>query len=378
MLTQAIAILQDLVAIPSVPGAHNDAIVTHVADLLRRHGARVQIVPSPISGENGIVASVGPDVGGGLVLSGHLDVVSTEGQHWTGDPFTLRNDGVRLFGRGTTDMKGFVACALALMTMQAADRMTRPIHLFLSADEESTCRSVESLVQHAIAHLPPVRGVIVGEPTAMRVANQHKSAVTFLVEVSGKPIHASMADQGVSAITVAAQLVAWLDGLMQRNAAAAVEQGPFLPNFSTHTVGTIAGGSSRNTVAESCSFQWDARLMPGDDAEDLEKDFAAQLAGLTCGGRDVAAEIGVNLTREAFFPALQPDADNPILSEALALCGATSPSTVPYATEAGIIQQAGFKVIVCGPGDAACAHIADEYVEIEQLRQCLDLLQRLA
>lgn len=377
MLTQAIATLANLVAIPSVPGQRNAEIVAHVSELLKKHGARVQIVPSPINGENGIVASIGPDVAGGVVLSGHLDVVSTEGQIWTGDPFTLRRGGERLFGRGTTDMKGFVACALTLMTAQAGARLDRPLHLFLSADEESTCRSVESLVQHATAHLPPVRGVIVGEPTQMQVANQHKGAVTFLVEVTGRPIHASMADQGISAITVAAQLVNWLDEMMQTNAAAADATGPYVPNFSTHTVGTISGGTSNNTVAESCRFQWDARLMPGDEADDLVAAFNARLASLTCCGRNVADEITVRLTREAFFPALLPVADSGFLAEILSARGANVPSTVPYGTEAGIIQQAGFEVIVCGPGNANCAHIADEFVEMAQLKQCLDLLGRM-
>lgn len=362
---------------PTVAGASNVQAVSYVRHQLQAVGARVSVVKSPMDVGEVIVASIGPDVPGGLIFSGHLDVVSVEGQNWISDPFKMRKCDDKLFGRGTTDMKGFVACAISTMQSMAHLPLRRPIHLFLSADEETTCQSVNSLIAHAKTELPPARGVVVGEPTLMCPATQHKGSATYLVEITGRSIHASIPDQGVSATAVAGRLIAWLDQQMEANAVAATGD-LYAPNYTTHTIGTLSGGDVSNTVADYCQFQWDIRLMPGSTIDDILYKFKKQFAHLTYCGRNIAKEIDIRLTREAYFPALLPGPSDGMLAELLTATGASKALSASFGTEAGIFQQAGYDAIICGPGNAEQAHLENEFIEVAQLKACLRVLDKLS
>ncbi len=364
--------LEGLVTCPTLSGDANDQINDYVADCLSSAGTRVVRIPSPLGHVEGIIASIGPDEPGGLILSGHSDVVPVDGQDWTSDPFQLRRQADKLYGRGSTDMKGFVACAMAVMQSAKADELSAPVHLFLSADEESTCQSVQSLIGHAQATLPPVRGVVVGEPTMMRPVDQHKTSATDLVEVTGHSAHASLAHKGVSATALAARLIVWLENETAKNAKTPGTAG-FDPDYSTHTVGLLHGGIANNTVAQNCSFTWDMRLMPGEDLGDVTDRFDLYVQELLCAYQHISPEVQITRTREAVFPGLTPLAPCPFRQDVLAASGTTAFGVAAYGTEAGFFQTAGFDTVVWGPGNIQQAHTADEFIELDQLAGCIQM-----
>ncbi|MEZ5873078.1 MAG: M20/M25/M40 family metallo-hydrolase [Nitratireductor sp.] len=368
-LSQTLAILDDLVAIASVPGQANREWLSYVRSRLEAAGCRVAIVPSPSGDCEGLVASTGPGIPGGLVLSGHADVVSAEGQNWTSDPFRLRLDGSRAFGRGTADMKGFVACAITMMEHAASRGLERPLHLALSGDEETTCQSAVSLAGFVAQNLPVPRGVLIGEPTCLQPVNRHRASFTWEVEVKGRSAHASMPELGLSATALAAHLIAWIDNRSARI---------FSPDATTHSIGTIMGGTANNIIAEHCRFEWDIRLSPHEDIEELTDDFRSEAERLLAPQRDRVPEAAVHLSENAVFPGFHTDANNVFAQECIAASIAASLLPMAAATEAGIYHEAGLPVIVMGPGNMEQAHTPDEYIELDQLAACLHQLSRLA
>ena len=367
-LSQTLAILDDLVAIPSVPGEQNQTWLSYVRSRLEAAGCRVSVVPSPRGDCEGLVASIGPDLPGGLVLSGHVDVVSVEGQQWTSDPFRLRRAGNSVVGRGSADMKGFVACAIATMEHAASQTLARPLHIALSADEETTCQSAVSLAAFIAEGLPSPRGVLVGEPTCLRPVNRHRASFTYEVEVTGRSAHASMPELGFSATGLAAHLMAWIDNRSAR---------VFSPDVTTHSIGTVSGGTANNIIAGQCRFEWDIRLSPNEDLAELTEAFrreAGRRLGLV---QDRVPEAQVTLTETARFPGFNMNADSPFAHECVAASDAASPMAMAAATEAGIFEDAGLPVIVMGPGNMEQAHTPDESIELDQLTGCLAQLQQL-
>jgi acetylornithine deacetylase len=364
---RAIATLDRLVAVPTVARTANAAIVELVQEVAAPLQARIQRVPSPLGDQHGLILSVGPDTAGGVILSGHLDVVPVEGQAWTSDPFRLRRAEGRLYGRGTCDMKGFVACALATLFAAREARTASPVHLVLSADEETSCRSVESLVETVMRRLPPVRGVIVGEATRMLPADRHKASATIRVEVTGHAVHASIAERGVNAVSVAARLIGWLDAETAASAGA--------PERSLHSATTILGGIASNTLPDRCVFDWDMRLAPGARIDDVLGRFDA-FARMLCDGAGLPAPT-VAHSRTAWFPGLDPRPASTFGTALLQATGSDRFLMLPYGTEAGFFQAAGFETFVCGPGDPTVAHLADEHLEEGQIAACLDVLARL-
>ena len=353
--------LDDLVALPTVPGENNREWLDYVSARLTQAGCSVAEVPSPTGDCSGLIASIGPDLPGGILLSGHVDVVSTEGQAWTSDPFRLRQSGDRVFGRGVTDMKGFVACALAVMEEAARRPLPRPIHLVLSADEETTCRSAQSLAAYVAEKLPPPRGIIIGEPTLLRPTNRHKGSYTYEVTVTGRAAHASRPELGVSATALAARLITWIE---DQSAAA------YSPELTTHSVGIVDGGSANNIIAGHCRFEWDIRLAPGDQLDQIEQTFQAEAERLLSPVRENAPEADISLRQTASFPGFLTPPDHPFTQECLHNSDAMEPGEFPAGTEAGIYAATGIPVIVMGPGDIAQAHIADEFLDVSQLENC--------
>lgn len=361
-------ILADLVAIPTVPGENNEVWLSYVATRLSAAGCRVTQVPSKLGDCTGLIASVGPEIPGGLILSGHVDVVSVEGQDWTGDPFRLRRSGGRVLGRGTSDMKGFVSCAIAAMEDRARNPSATPLHIALSADEESTCQSAVSLAEFAARWLPAPRGVLIGEPTLLHPVSGHKGSYTYEVAVTGRPAHASMPELGASATALAARLIAWLDDQSAKVSS---------PNSTTHSVGRIKGGTASNIIAAQCRFDWDIRLAPGDDLGAILQAFEAVAQKLCADARCRMPEVDVRLQQTAAFPSFRTDAASPLARECLVVSEISDTVEMVAATEAGIFQTAGFPVVVMGPGDMAQAHTPDEFVELDQLAGSAAQLRRL-
>ena len=330
------------------------------------------------NGKTNLFATIGPDIVGGIVLSGHTDVVPVDGQVWRSDPFVMDERDGLLYGRGTADMKGFIACALSLVRTFKAMNLKRPIHLALSCDEEVGCKGVRPLVAHMRDHLKKPRAVIVGEPTSMKVVNAHKSAVTFSTEVRGRAGHSSLTHQGVNAIMVAADLIGEMNRIRSDLIAEGDPTGRFDPPYSTIHVGVIGGGTAKNIIPQDCSFQWETRLLPKIDPTlvpfRLEK-FAKSLEPAM---KMVAPESGIATTKTNEVPGLAPEQNSE--AEHLALHAAETNSThaVSYCTEAGLFQAIGIPTVICGPGNIEQAHKPDEFVSIAQIEMCEKFILNLA
>ena len=330
------------------------------------------------NGKTNLFATIGPDIVGGIVLSGHTDVVPVDGQVWRSDPFVMDERDGLLYGRGTADMKGFIACALSLVPKFKAMNLKRPIHLALSCDEEVGCKGVRPLVAHMRDHLKKPRAVIVGEPTSMKVVNAHKSAVTFSTEVRGRAGHSSLTHQGVNAIMVAADLIGEMNRIRSDLIAEGDPTGRFDPPYSTIHVGVIGGGTAKNIIPQDCSFQWETRLLPKIDPTlvpfRLEK-FAKSLEPAM---KMVAPESGIATTKTNEVPGLAPEQNSE--AEHLALHAAETNSThaVSYCTEAGLFQAIGIPTVICGPGNIEQAHKPDEFVSIAQIEMCEKFILNLA
>ena len=377
-LASALDLLGRLVAFDTVSAKSNLALIEFVRALLAEQGIESRLTFHPSGEKANLLASIGPSVAGGVVLSGHTDVVPVEGQPWTSDPFRCVRRGGRIHGRGTADMKGFIACALALVPLMRAGRLQVPIHLAFSFDEELGCLGVPALIDDMAAAVPLPRLAIVGEPTRLRVADRHKGIHGFETVVTGRDGHSSATHKGVNAVTAAAELVLALE----RVAAEFRDGGPFDPAFdppyTTINIGQIEGGTAVNIIARRCSFRWETRPLPGQDP-------AAILARLEGFARDellprlrrIAPEADVATHPSVSVAGLMADPQSPAAALMRRLTGANATIGVAFTTEAGLFQRARIPAVVCGPGDIAQAHQPDEFVEIAEIEACLDLLAKV-
>jgi acetylornithine deacetylase len=369
-------ILQVLVGFDTTSRHSNIPLITWIEDYLDQHGvAHLRVDHEP--GKTNLYATIGPDIAGGVVLSGHTDVVPVDGQSWSSDPFTLTDRDDRLYGRGTADMKGFIATCLAMVPVFKAARLLRPIHFAFSCDEEIGCRGVRPLVLHIRDHLPKPAVVIVGEPTSMQVVNAHKSAVRFTTNITGHEAHSALTHQGVNAIMIAGEILHEITTLRTELIKHGDPTGRFDPPYSTIHVGTIDGGTAQNIVPLSCRFGWETRLLPGADPALVPGRIAALQAKLEPQMKAVSQQAAISTVKHNEVAGLAAEKDSP--AELLALhCSHTNGThTVSYCTEAGLFQQIGIPTVVCGPGNIEQAHKPDEFLAIEQIRKCEQFMQRL-
>ena len=355
----------------------NIPLIEFVEDYLDGWGVPHFRVDYEAGKKTNLFATIGPDIAGGIVLSGHTDVVPVDGQPWTSNPFELTARDNRLFGRGTCDMKGFIAICLAMVPQFVNAGLKTPIHLALSCDEEVGCKGVRPLVAHMRDHLPKPRAVIVGEPTLMKVVNAHKSAVTFSTEVNGLEAHSSLIDQGVNAIMVAGELLAELNRIRADLIAEGDPTHRFNPPYSTLHVGVIAGGTAKNIIPRNCNFQWETRLLPTADPDAVPRRFEAFSKTLEPEMKRLSAETGIATDRANHVPGLAPEQESPAEHLALHLANANSTHAVSYCTEAGLFQQIGIPAVVCGPGSIEQAHKPDEFIDVSELRKCETFMTRL-
>ena len=363
-------ILDRLVAFPSVAGRANGDIVGWIESYLADQGAKVTLLPGPEGDRSNLFATIGPADVPGYVLSGHMDVVPAGEPQWSSAPFTLRRDGERLYGRGTTDMKGFLAAALAAVPTLAGLRLARPVHFAFSYDEEVGCRGVP----HLIARLPELcakpLGVIVGEPSGMRAVRGHKGKAAARATVNGRSGHSSRPDLGLNAIHAMADVLS-----SAVNDAERLRQGPFDPAFepaySSLQAGVIAGGQSVNIIPDSCTLDLEARAIPGVDPASLLAPVKAKAEALAADG------FRVEWTPISAYPALSLPHDAALAALLRELTGEAPLAAVSYGTEAGLYQAAGFDAIICGPGDIGRAHKPDEYVLASELAACQRMIEAL-
>jgi acetylornithine deacetylase len=375
---RAIDELGRLVAFDTTSRGSNLELIAHVESLLAGLGVASRRVANADGSKANLLASIGPAFEGGVVLSGHTDVVPVDGQAWTSDPFTVQRRETRLYGRGTCDMKGFLALALAAAPDFAAARLQRPVHLAFSYDEEIGCLGAPGLIEEITRSLPRPAAVIVGEPTNMEAVSGHKGITSFRVTVLGHEAHSSLTHLGVSANTAAIRLMAGLVALSERLERDADPASPFLPKGASLTVGVINGGTALNILARRCVFGFDLRTPPGLEPMVLLADFFAEAEALDAAMKARFADAGVVVERRSNVPALAPAPGGAAEAFARRLAGDNGPPrAVSYAAEAGQFQQAGYSVVICGPGSIDQAHQPDEYVEIAQMERGAAFMARL-
>jgi acetylornithine deacetylase len=377
-LSTARDLLARLVAFDTTSAKSNLALIDFVEDYLDGQGIEVFRVPSPDGAKADLFATVGAQGDGGVGLSGHSDCVPVEGQNWTSDPFTLTERGGKLYGRGSCDMKGFIACALASVPLFKSHRLREPIHIIISYDEEVGCTGVRPLIARLGQDLPRPRAVIVGEPTGMKVIDTHKRIDAYRTRVTGREAHSSMPELGVNAIAAAANLIGELERI-GADIAAKQNDPRFEPPYSTVMVGTIEGGTAHNIVPKTCEFQWQVRSLPQAAPAEVPRDLTAFAKNtLLPRMRQVTKEAAIDTETEGSVPAFVAAPGSDAVALALELTGAHTTHAVSYTTEAGLFEQAGYPAVICGPGNIAQAHAADEYVAIAQIEACLAFLEALA
>jgi acetylornithine deacetylase len=370
--------LARLIAFPSVSTSSNLDIIGFCRDWLSSHGVESNIVMSPEGDKANLYATIGPQVEGGIVLSGHTDVVPVEGQAWSSDPWTLTERNGRLYGRGTTDMKGFDALVLALVPEMVRAPLKRPVHIALSYDEEIACRGAPSMVQAMSTSIPTPSAVIVGEPTRHAVVTGHKASVQLRTQVTGHAVHSSRIDQGVSAVMNAARLIAWHEDVMEENRRRADPGNPFEPAYTTLHCGMMVGGSAANVVSSSAWFFSDIRAIPTESPQNYLVRYEAYIRDvIEPRMKAIAPETGVAVELIAEVPGLRPEADGAAERLMRRLTGDNGTHVVSYGTEAGLFQRVGWSTVVCGPGDIAQAHQPDEYIEISEFEAGEGVLRRL-
>ncbi|TIS52354.1 acetylornithine deacetylase [Mesorhizobium sp.] len=363
-------ILDRLVAFPSVAGKPNGDIAGWIEAHLAEQGAKVTLLPGPEGDRSNLFATIGPADVPGYVLSGHMDVVPAGEPQWGSSPFALRRGGERLYGRGTTDMKGFLAAALAAVPHVAGMRLARPIHLAFSYDEEVGCRGVP----HLIARLPELcakpLGVIVGEPSGMRAVRGHKGKAAARVIVHGRSGHSSRPDLGLNAVHAMAEVLSATVSEAER-----LTHGPFDPAFepaySSLQAGVIAGGQSVNIIPDTCTLDLEARAIPGVDPAGLLAPVKARAEACASEG------FQIEWTPISAYPALSLPQDAALAALLHGLTGEEPLAAVSYGTEAGLYQAAGFDAIICGPGDIGRAHKPDEYILASELAACQRMIEAL-
>ncbi len=370
-------ILTTLVGFDTVSRNSNLQLIDWVEDYLGTLGAMCARVISDDGKKANFYASLGPMKPGGLVLSGHTDVVPVDGQNWSSQPFSLIEKDDRYYGRGTCDMKGFIACALAAASDFAKADLARPVHFAFSYDEEVGCLGAPSLIEAITKDLPKPAAIIVGEPTDMRVVSAHKGQNSYRVHVRGKEAHSSLPHKGASAVMAAGLLMAELDSIARELQNAADPHNPFDPPYGTLTIGLIKGGTAVNIIARECVFHWDLRPLPSDDCAAIEARFAHKVDEVETQMRTCAPDARIEFERMTSAPPLMADPQSAAEHIARLLTGDNQSRVVSYTTEAGQFQQAGFPAVVCGPGSIDQAHKPDEYVDIRQLALCLETLKKL-
>lgn len=371
-------LVRRLIGFDTTSRLSNLELIRFVAEYLEGHGIRSTLIHDRTGTKANLLATIGSGAGG-IVLSGHTDVVPVDGQPWDTDPFTVTERGGKLFGRGTSDMKSFIAVCLAAAPALAKRSLKEPVHLAFSYDEEVGCIGVGGLLDHLKqAGIKPRLGII-GEPTEMGVVDAHKGGKAYETTVIGLEAHSSQRHLGVSAVETAAELIG---ELMRIQAEYETRDVPgaqrFMPPYSTVHVGTINGGTAGNIMARCCSFHWEQRSLPHTDMDEAHDRLQRYVSEKVLPRmRRIHPEASVATRVLAAVPALVPDEGSPAEVLTKSLAGSNATEAVSYMTEAGLFQEAGIPVVVCGPGNIREAHKPNEFIELSQIAACESFVDKL-
>lgn len=369
-------ILARLVAFPTVSNESNLDLIAWIESLLTGWGVEFHRVPNADGTKSSLYAVIGPKVEGGIVLSGHTDVVPVDGQDWTSDPFRLHARNGRLHGRGAVDMKAFVALSLAAAQLGAGSPLRRPLYLALSYDEETGCEGCIDMVSEMARLLPKPAAVFVGEPTEMDVINGHKGSLGLRIDIKGYEVHAALAPYGVNANMEAGRLINWANDVndMNRSAPPRPAAIPFDPAWTTAQVGRIQGGFADNITAGHCWMTLGFRVVPGEEIADWEARVHDRVDEIRTSMQRTNATADIRVSRLYVVPPLACETDGKAERIARSLTGRSS-KVVSFGTEAGHFQRHGWSTVVCGPGDIAQAHKADEFIEESQFEAGLKFMK---
>tara|TARA_R110001606_G_scaffold185334_1_gene332585 strand:- start:533 stop:1690 length:1158 start_codon:yes stop_codon:yes gene_type:complete len=370
-------ILTTLIGFDTTSRNSNLELIAWVEAYLGEHGVASTRVVNEDASKANLYATVGAMREGGIILSGHSDVVPVDGQDWQSDPWTVDERNGLLHGRGTCDMKGFIALALAAVPL--FKNGAKPVHLAFSYDEEIGCLGAPAMIEEMAAKLPKPALAIIGEPTMMKVITGHKGITVHEVEVLGHEAHSSLTHLGLSANMVAVELMHDLAELSRGLWENADPASPFIPPHATLTIGKMAGGTAPNILARRAQFVFDLRCPPDVDPDAVLAPFKAKIAALDNEMKQAFPEAGVTITRMSNAPPMAPSGSREAEDFVRRLTGDNGPSgVVSYAAEAGQFQQAGFATVICGPGSIEQAHQPNEYLAVEQFERGADFMVRLA
>ncbi len=376
LLGSSLAILDSLISFDTTSRNSNLELIAWVEDYLAQYGISATRVSNADGSKANLYATIGPNIEGGIILSGHSDVVPVDGQNWSSDPFTVTERDGLLHGRGTCDMKGFIALALAAAPMLKEGK--RPVHLAISYDEEVGCLGAPAMIEEIAATLPKPALAIIGEPTMMKVVTGHKGICVHEVEVLGHEAHSSLTHLGISANMVAIELMHDLAELARELWENADPSSPFTPPHATLTVGKMEGGTAANILARRAHFVFDLRCPPDVDPETILKPFKEKAATLDAQLKRAFPETGVRVEQLSNAPPLGQSGSEDAEAFVRKLTGDNAPAgVVSYAAEAGQFQQAGFPTVICGPGSIEQAHQPNEYISLEQFTRGADFMLRL-
>ena len=371
-------ILRQLVAFDTTSSKPNIDLMAYVQALLEGAGVAVTLVPDPTGAKANLYASTGPAGTGGVMLSGHSDVVPVEGQAWTRPPFALTEGEGRLYGRGTADMKGFVACAIEAMLLAARRPLAVPLHLALSFDEEVGCMGVRSLIDLLAKAPVQPRFCIVGEPTGMQVATGHKGKVALRATCTGREGHSALAPLALNALHLAADFLGAVRALQAEVAAAGLQDDDYDVPYTTLHVGKMAGGVQVNIVPNLATLDFEIRALAGEDVAGLISRLETVAEDITAPLRADFPEAAIRVERLWDYPGLATPTDAEVVRFVKTLTGANGTIKVAFGTEGGLFhQRLGIPTVICGPGSMAQGHKPDEFVSLEQLDRCRRMLAAL-
>ena len=368
----SVDMLARLVAFPTVSRDSNLPLIDWVEEYLQRFGARCRRTENAEATKANLFAAIGPDAAGGVVLSGHTDVVPVEDQDWHTDPFKLTERDGLLYGRGSADMKGFSAVFLSRLGSLNIEAMNKPLYLALSYDEEVGCLGIDRMVDDALAHYARPGFAIIGEPTTMQIVRAHKSINVFRTVVTGQAAHSSQPHRGAGAILAAARIIEHLEGIGRSRRAAAGESG-CEPPWTTVQVGKIRGGTAVNILPAHCEFLWEYRSLPEEDPQEIIRAMEAFIEREVLPGlREFAPGASVETAPIARVPPLMPDPEAKAERWVRGLRGVRDGGSgeVSFATEAGSFQRVGVSSVVCGPGSIDQAHQPNEFIDMAELQRC--------
>jgi acetylornithine deacetylase len=378
MTSRSISYLEKLIGFATVSRDSNLDLIAFARSKLESAGAHCTLIGSDDGRKANLLAALGPQHIPGILLSGHTDVVPVDGQAWTSDPFRLRRSGDRLYGRGSADMKGFIACCLSLFEEAGRHKLNRPLLLALSYDEEVGCIGVRRLIDMMETMTTKPRFCIVGEPTSLQVVTAHKGKVGMNVLCKGLEAHSSLAPLAVNAVYLALDLIAEIRAVQRDIAATGARDGDYEVAYTTLHAGNIAGGEVINIVPNRCSFDYEIRHLPEDRPEAIAWRIEAAAGRILAEARKIYAGADIVFRPTSSYPALDTKPDSEVVNFVKALTRGNSTGKITFGTEGGLFQQRlDIPTVVCGPGNIAVAHKPDEYIEVSQMAACDAMLARL-